>query len=63
MNGQRTFLIRMIAFLVVVVGVIAALFVTLIDAFTANPLLNGVILGVLVIGVAFSQAVILPVAD
>jgi len=62
MNGQRTFLIRMIAFLVVVVGVIAALFVTLIDAFTANPLLNGVILGVLVIGVAFSFRRVLSLA-
>jgi hypothetical protein len=62
MNGQRTFLIRMIAFLVVVVGVIAALFVTLIDAFTANPLLNGVILGVLIIGVAFSFRRVLSLA-
>jgi len=62
MNGQRTFLIRMIAFLVIVVGVIAALFVTLIDAFTANPLLNGVILGVLVIGVAFSFRRVLSLA-
>ena len=54
MNGQRTFLIRMIAFLVIVVGVIGALFLTLIEAFAANPVLNGVILGVLVLGIAFS---------
>ena len=54
MSGQRTFLIRMIAFLVIVIAVIAALFMSLIEAFAANPVLNGVILGVLVIGVAFS---------
>lgn len=51
MNPQRTFLIRMSIFLVFVAGVCAALNATLIDAFMANSVLNGVILGVLLLGI------------
>ena len=54
MTAERNYLLRMIAFLVVVIGIIAALFHTLLDAFLANPALNGVILGVLIIGIASS---------
>ena len=61
MTRPQRYLFRMIAFLVVVAGVLALLLPTLIEAFNANPLLNGLILGVLAVGIvdAFRQVVIL----
>ena len=62
MNALRPFLIRMSAFLVIVVVICAALFATLLDAFLANPALNGVILGVLLIGIVFAFRQVLRLA-
>jgi hypothetical protein len=61
MTRPQRYLFRMIAFLVVVAGVLALLLPTLIGAFNANPLLNGLILSVLAVGIvdAFRQVVIL----
>ncbi len=54
MSGQRPFLIRMSVFLVFVIGIVVALIGTLAAAFFANPVLNGVILGVLIIGIVYN---------
>lgn len=54
MSGQRPFLIRMSVFLVFVIGVVVALVGTLAAAFFANPVLNGVILGVFIIGIVYN---------
>ncbi|MBT5676209.1 MAG: flagellar motor protein MotA [Rhodospirillaceae bacterium] len=62
MNELRPFLIRMSAFLVIVVAICAGLFATLLEAFLANPALNGVILGVLVIGIVFIYRQVLRLA-
>ena len=62
MNALRPFLIRMSAFLVIVVAICAGLFSTLLEAFLANAALNGVILGVLVIGIVFSYRQVLRLA-
>ena len=62
MNALRPFLIRMSAFLVIVVAICAALFATLLEAFLANPALNGVILGVLLIGIVFAFRQVLRLA-
>lgn len=62
MNELRPFLIRMSAFLVIVAAICAALFATLLEAFLANPALNGVILGVLLIGIVFSFRQVLRLA-
>lgn len=53
MTDPRRYLVRMIVFLVAVLVVAGVLFSALIDAFMANPALNGVILGVAVIGILF----------
>ncbi|MBR56397.1 flagellar motor protein MotA [Candidatus Poribacteria bacterium] len=64
MKAERNFLIRMLAFLAIVIAVIAVLYNALIEAFIANPVLNGVIIGVLLIGISFSfRRVILLNAD
>lgn len=62
MNELRPFLIRMSAFLVIVIAICAGLFATLLEAFLANPALNGVILGVLVIGIVFIYRQVLRLA-
>ena len=54
MSGQRPFLLRMSFFLALVVGVVVVLSDTLADAFFANSILNGVILGALVIGIVYN---------
>ena len=54
MSGQRPFLIRMSFFLTLVVGVVVVLIGTLAEAFFANPVLNGVILGALLIGIVYN---------
>ena len=64
MSAERNFLIRMSAFLAVVLAIVAVLYSTLLTAFLENPALNGVIVGVLLIGIAFSfRRVILLNAD
>ena len=62
MNELRPFLIRMSAFLVIVVAICGALFATLIEAFLANPALNGLIIGVLLIGIVFAYRQVLRLA-
>ena len=61
MRNIRRYLIRMIAFLIAVAIAIIALHAQLIDAFIANPALNGLILGVLLLGIIyiFRQVVLL----
>ncbi len=54
MTQLRPFLIRMSVFLLFVIGICVALVETLEDAFAANPVLNGVILGVLVLGIVYN---------
>lgn len=61
MSRPRRYLIRMIVFLAIVVVACAALWPQLHDAFMANPLFNGLIVGVLLIGIIylFRQVVML----
>ncbi len=54
MTRPSPYLIRMLVFLALVLGVTALLAHELIAAFTANPLLNSVILGVLLGGIAWN---------
>ncbi len=51
MTRPRSYLTRMVVFLIIVGGAATLLFAPLRDAFFANAVLNGVILGVLLIGV------------
>jgi hypothetical protein len=53
MNRPQRYLFRMIAFVVIVAGACAALYPQLKDAFVANGVLNGLILGVLLLGVVY----------
>ncbi len=53
MTRPNRYIIRMAVFLLVVMAITAFLSVTLIVAFQANPLLNGVILGVLLFGILY----------
>ena len=53
MTSLRRYLNRMLIFLAVVVLAAGLLFTQLLDAFLANPLLNGLILGVLLVGIAY----------
>jgi hypothetical protein len=53
MTKPKRYLIRMFIFIVIVAAGIAALAPSLSDAFFANPLLNGMILGVLMLGVVY----------
>ena len=61
MTRPQRYLIRMSVFLVIVTAACAALAPRLIDAFVANALLNGMIIGVLLLGIAyiFRQVIIL----
>ena len=54
MNSSRRFLLRMTAFLLLAIAVVFVLLEQLIGAFVANPPLNGLILGVLLIGIGHS---------
>lgn len=54
MTGQQRFLNRMAAFVFAVAIVVAMLIEPLSGAFSANPLLNGVIAAVLLIGIVYS---------
>ncbi|MDP7191401.1 MAG: flagellar motor protein MotA, partial [Alphaproteobacteria bacterium] len=53
MSRPKRFLTRMILFLAAVVVGVFFLFPMLKEAFFANPALNGMILGVLVVGIVF----------
>ncbi len=53
MTKPKRYLIRMFIFLVIVAAGIAALAPSLSGAFFANPLLNGMIIGVLLLGVVY----------
>ncbi len=53
MNRPRRFLVRMALFLVLVAALAAALGRSLASAFMGNPGVNGVILGILVAGIAY----------
>lgn len=53
MTDPRRYLLRMAIFLIAVAAIAGVLYRPLIDAFMANPALNGVILGVLLIGIGF----------
>ena len=61
MNNPRRYLIRMLLFIVAVLLAIVGLYTPLSEAFMANPALNGLILGVLVLGVIyiFRQVILL----
>lgn len=54
MTGPGRYLTRMVVFLVLVVLGCAVIFVPLAEAFMSNPVLNGVILGVLLIGILYN---------
>lgn len=54
MTRPQTYLIRMGVFLVLVLAAGAALYPQLADAFFANAVLNGMILGVLLLGIVYS---------
>ncbi len=54
MLGPRRLLVRMIVFLVAVCALIGALFQPLQNAFMANPPLNGLIVGVLLLGIIYN---------
>jgi hypothetical protein len=53
MSRSRRFLTRMILFLVLVVALAVALGSALVHAFLGNPAVNGVILGILLAGIAY----------
>ena len=55
MARPRRFLVRMLLFLIAVAAVAAAVFDPLRTAFMANPPLNGLILGVLILGIVAAQ--------
>ena len=61
MTRPQIYLIRMGIFLVLVLAAATALYPQLADAFFANAVLNGLILGVLLLGVvyAFRQVLLL----
>src|SRR5271167_5097548 len=53
MNRSRRFLVRMVVFLALVVALAVALGRPLVAAFMGNPGVNGVILGILIAGIAY----------
>jgi hypothetical protein len=53
MNSPRRYLIRMLLFIVAVGLAVAGLYSPLANAFMANPALNGLILGVLLLGIIY----------
>ena len=62
MNKSSRFVSRMVLFLALAVGVAALLFGPLLEAFRANPPLNGLILGVLLIGIIYCFRQVLQLA-
>ena len=59
MPDPRRYLTRMGLFLVAVLGIVAALFQTIATAFMVNPGLNGLILGVLLLGIVYTFRLVL----
>lgn len=53
MNGSRRYLTRMIIFLIAVIAMVAILYPPLLSAFRANAALNGLIIGVLLLGIIY----------
>jgi hypothetical protein len=53
MNRSRRFLVRMVVFLALVAALAMALGRPLVAAFMGNPLVNGVIIGILIAGIAY----------
>ena len=53
MNRSRRFLVRMVVFLALVAGLAMALGRPLVAAFMGNPGVNGVIIGILIAGIAY----------
>lgn len=53
MNAPERYLVRMAVFLLAVAGVLSTLYSSLQEAFLANPGLNGLILGVMVMGIGY----------
>ncbi|HTV45345.1 MAG TPA: flagellar motor protein MotA [Stellaceae bacterium] len=53
MNRSRRFLVRMTVFLILVAALAAVLGRSLVTAFMGNPAVNGVILGILLAGIAY----------
>ena len=53
MNGPRRYLVRMLLFIVAIALAVTGLYSPLVDAFMANPALNGLILGVLLLGIIY----------
>lgn len=53
MTEPRKYLSRMLMFMAVVIAIVAAVYETIIAVFTANIAINGVIVGVLLVGVIF----------
>ena len=53
MSRPQRYLTRMIAFIVIVAIVIGVLFEPVVSAFMANPALNGLIVGVLILGIVY----------
>ena len=54
LSSPQTFLWRMIIFLIITIFLAAILYPQVHDAFISNPFLNGLIIGVLLIGIAYS---------
>ena len=54
MTRLQTFITRMIVFLTIVVAVVALLFEIIERAFMSNPALNSLIIGVMLLGIAYS---------
>jgi hypothetical protein len=54
MTRPRQFLVRMVVFLAVVGGAVSLIHRPLLDAFLTSPVLNGLIFGVLVLGILFN---------
>ena len=62
MNKPNRFVTRMVLFLALAVGVAVLLFGPLLEAFLANPPLNGLILGVLSLGIIYCFRQVLQLA-
>lgn len=59
MTNPRRYLTRMIVFLIIVVGVVVSLWSPIATAFAANSALNGLIIGVLLLGIAYCSIQVL----
>lgn len=54
MTRPQTYLVRMVAFLAAVGALIAFIYEPLVDAFMANPAINGLITGILILGILYN---------